>query len=121
MSLEPPDYLDGLAREEWYRVLPVLQRTGWFDLDLDQVMLAGYCAMVGHAIAAQQLLAERGLVYTAPDGTEKADPIVECVVDAWNAVLNAAIVALMRARVIPQHRVAAIIDHYGSTVKLERA
>ena len=92
MSLQPPDHLDDRACEEWCRVLPILQRTGWFDLDLDQVILAGYCAMVSHAIAAQQLLAERGLVYTAPDGTEKADTIAEILVDAWSAVLNAAIV-----------------------------
>ena len=92
MSLQPPEHLDDRAREEWYRVLPALQRTGFFDSDLDEVILAGYCSMVSHAIAAERLLAERGLVYVGPDGTEKADPIAECVVDLSNAVLNAAIV-----------------------------
>jgi len=90
MNLQPPDHLDDRACEEWFRVLPELQRTGWFNLVLDQVILEGYCVMVSYAVAAEKLLAERGLVYTAPDGTESVNPIAEWVIEARNEALNSA-------------------------------
>ena len=89
MSLRPPEHLDEHGREEWHRILPELERTGFFDSALDAVALEGYCAMVGHAVAAEKYLAERGLVKT--DGSEKLNPVAGWLVDVWSAVLESAI------------------------------
>ena len=87
MSL-PPEHLDQRGREEWDRILPLLQETGFFDLGLDAGALEGYCAMVGHAVAAEKYLAARGLV---EDGSEKLNLVSGWLVDVWSAVLESAI------------------------------
>ncbi len=66
-----------------------------------------------HQLHGDRLLAERGLVYVGPDGTEKVDPIAECVVDLSNAVLNAAIVLGLTPK--SRAQIESSIDNWRTT------
>ncbi len=69
-DLSAPDYLTGIAKEEWDRVAPILSELGLLT-DLDVALLASYCVAYATWRKAEQILDEQGLTFciTRDDGS----------------------------------------------------
>ena len=70
---ECPEWLTGIAREEWNRVAAALHAAGLLT-GLDVSALEGYCACYGKWREAEQRLADEGLTILTPNGCVQAHP-----------------------------------------------
>ena len=70
---ECPEWLTGIAREEWNRVAAALHAAGLLT-GLDVSALEGYCLTYAKWREAEQRLAEEGLTITTPNGCLQAHP-----------------------------------------------
>jgi P27 family predicted phage terminase small subunit len=62
-----PRHLDGIAREEWRRVAPLLTRRGLLTPS-DTVALEAYCQQYAAYRACQEIVAKEGLIVQSPKG-----------------------------------------------------
>lgn len=76
-----PSWLDARARREWDRVVPQLAALGVLS-DVDQALLADYCAAQGLAQKAQEQLNRQGLVITVPGGAKQKNPLIKIAQEA---------------------------------------
>lgn len=84
-SLEPPDWLDLEARQEWVRLAPVLQRLGVLT-ETDVGALAAYCEAWATWKGATQKIRQFGMVVKSKEGEL---PVVSPYVKiAHNALLQ---------------------------------
>ena len=70
---ECPEWLSGIAEEEWNRVAPALHAAGLLT-GLDLTALEGYCVTYAKWRGAEQQLAEEGLTILTPNGCTQAHP-----------------------------------------------
>jgi P27 family predicted phage terminase small subunit len=70
---ECPEWLTGIAREEWNRVAAALHAAGLLT-GLDVSALEGYCLTYAKWREAEQRLAEEGLTILTPNGCTQAHP-----------------------------------------------
>jgi P27 family predicted phage terminase small subunit len=77
--------LKGEGKREWRRIVPELERLGLLTL-VDRAALAGYCQAWGRAVAAEKVLAEKGMVKETPNGYLQQRPEVSIAFKAWQAV-----------------------------------
>ena len=70
---ECPEWLTGIAREEWNRVAPALHAAGLLT-GLDVSALEGYCACYWKWREAEQRLADEGLTILTPNGSTQIHP-----------------------------------------------
>ena len=75
----PPEYLNAVARAEWARIVPALEREGLVT-HLDRANIAAYCQVYARICEAEAALAAEGTVITTPSGIRRANP--------WCAILN---------------------------------
>jgi len=57
----PPEYLTGVAREEWLHVVPLLAKSGVL-MTTDERTVAAYCNAWAHYLEAQERLTKDGFV-----------------------------------------------------------
>lgn len=62
-----PEYLTGLARKEWTRVVNLLAAAG-VVVEIDRAALAAYCDAYQRWIEARQKVTKQGTVLTGPNG-----------------------------------------------------
>ena len=80
---EPPSFLDGYGRDEWWCVAPELHGLGLLTV-LDVAVLASYCTSYSRWRTAEEALARmaerdedtRGLTIRSSDGGRKMNPLV---------------------------------------------
>lgn len=70
---ECPEWLTGIAREEWRRVAPALHAAGLLT-GLDVSALEGYVVTYAKWKTAEQQLAEEGLTILTPNGSKQIHP-----------------------------------------------
>jgi P27 family predicted phage terminase small subunit len=76
-----PDWLDGEAQREWDRVVPRLVRLG-LATELDQALLAAYCAGWSQWRRATEVVAREGATYTTGGGLVRRRPEVAIAQEA---------------------------------------
>lgn len=64
---ECPEWLDEIAKKEWQRVVPELERMGMLTC-VDGAALEGYCQMYSRWVQAEQFLQKHGTIYKLPSG-----------------------------------------------------
>jgi P27 family predicted phage terminase small subunit len=106
---EPPGFLSGYARDEWWRVAPELHRLGLLTV-LDFNIVAAYADAAGRwrqAVETLNGMAERDpahglLLKRVSDGNPMRNPLAALASDAANAMLKFAselgCTAIARAR-----------------------
>lgn len=62
-----PTWLDPVAKKEWRRVVPELERIGMLTC-VDGAALEGYCQSYGRWVAAEQFIQKHGMVFKTPSG-----------------------------------------------------
>lgn len=67
---EPPDWLSPVARAEWDRVLPELQRLQ-LTKPLDAAALTAYCLCWARLVEAQRLIDAEGVLGTSAQGRHR--------------------------------------------------
>jgi P27 family predicted phage terminase small subunit len=70
-----PAHLKGLAKEEWERVVPILERLGILT-EVDGAALAGYCQSFARWVQCEKRLTSKGLTFTTPSGYVQQRPEV---------------------------------------------
>jgi P27 family predicted phage terminase small subunit len=83
-DFEAPEWLTGLAREEWDRITPYLSVNGLLTV-ADIMSLSGYCAAVEMLIKAKQDIDKNGVVIQGQRGRVK-NPAVAAQTEALSAV-----------------------------------
>lgn len=73
-----PAYLDRIAKREWRRVVPELDRMGLLS-GLDGGVLEAYCTAYATMVEAQGVLNREGMTYTTLTGYERLRPEAEVV------------------------------------------
>lgn len=86
-KVDPPSWLDALARKEWKRLAPELDRLGMLT-SADRAAFACYCASYALLVEAQAALKLHGLVYTTPAGIPAARPEIQIAKSAMRNVLS---------------------------------
>ena len=112
----PPSFLDGFARDEWWRVAPELHRLRLLTI-LDVGCLASYCVSYSRWRTAEEALARmaerdedaRGLMIRSADGGRKANPLVRIASQAADDMI--AVAGLFGMTPVARSRLAAGI--YG--------
>jgi P27 family predicted phage terminase small subunit len=66
-EIKAPKHLGTIARAEWDRVVPELQRLGLYT-DVDHAALEAYCASYERWIQAEAILKDEGLTFTTEKG-----------------------------------------------------
>ncbi len=82
-----PDHLDELARDEWYRLAPILWESGGLTA-ADGSVLAIYCAAFGRWRRASDELESDGPVLNTDLGGSKAHPAAAIVAKAESTMLR---------------------------------
>jgi P27 family predicted phage terminase small subunit len=77
---ERPDWLDAEGKREWDRVVPQLAAKGIL-CDVDQGMLANYCAALSLAVKATKAYQKQGLTVKTPFGPQK-NPMIKVAQEA---------------------------------------
>jgi P27 family predicted phage terminase small subunit len=72
---EPPAFLSGYAREEWYRITPELHRMRLVTL-VDINSLAAYCLAYERLRTAEELAKVRGLMVQTRGGPFRINPLI---------------------------------------------
>ncbi|KDR95912.1 phage terminase, small subunit, putative, P27 family [Peptoclostridium litorale DSM 5388] len=67
IGLKPPTFLDRLAKKEWKRVVPLLEKNGLLT-EADTAALAAYCQNFSRWVDAEKLVSEKGYTYTTDKG-----------------------------------------------------
>lgn len=67
---EPPEWLDALAVEEWWRVVPDLEKAG-VTCRVEAAALGCYCQAVSRLRAAEAQIARDGITIVTPVGLRK--------------------------------------------------
>lgn len=86
---EPPPFLDGYARDEWWRVAPELHRLGLLRVT-DTMPLAAYAVAYSRWRTAEEVLARmaehdgttHGLLVKAADGNARQNALVRIAAEA---------------------------------------
>lgn len=86
---EPPPFIDGFARDEWWEIAPQLHRLGLLTR-IDVPALAAYCYAFGQWRQAAEALARmadrdetmHGLLIRTSDGNARRNPLVKIAADA---------------------------------------
>jgi P27 family predicted phage terminase small subunit len=73
---ECPAFLDEVARAEWVRIVPELERQGLITL-VDVAALAGYCQCMSRWQAAEKLIQAEGLTIEGSHGGTVENPAVK--------------------------------------------
>lgn len=73
-----PQYLSHLARKEWKRIVPELDRLGILTC-VDGAALEGYCVAYANMVKAQKTLDEKGLTFETDRGYVGQRPEVNIV------------------------------------------
>lgn len=72
---EMPAHLNGPAKKEWQRVVPILDRLGILS-EVDGAALAGYCQCYARWAQCEKRLEKKGLTFTTPSGYVQQRPEV---------------------------------------------
>lgn len=67
---EPPTWLDAVAVEEWWRVMPDLEKSG-VAARVEATSLACYCQAVSRLRKAEEQIARDGITVSTPQGVKK--------------------------------------------------
>lgn len=70
-----PEWLDKVAKEEWQRVAPILERLGLLS-DIDTMAFAGYCQSYARWVEAEMHLSKGESVFVTPKGYVQQTPWV---------------------------------------------
>lgn len=62
-----PDWLSDVAKKEWKRVVPELERLGLLTC-VDGVALEGYCQSYARWVEAEQFMMKHGTTFKTPNG-----------------------------------------------------
>ena len=62
-----PSWLSDVARKEWRRVVPELERLGLLTC-VDGAALEGYCQAYGRWVEAEQFMSAHGTIFKTPSG-----------------------------------------------------
>ena len=73
-----PEHLDGRAKKEWKRLVPVLLRMRVLT-EADWMSLANLCQTWSTLVKAQEKLSEMGILYKAPSGYVMQSPLLAIV------------------------------------------
>ena len=80
-----PRWLDQMARAEWHRVAPELERLGLLT-EVDGTALAAYCDAYARWRKARAILATKGLTFTTKTGYTQQRPEVAILNTAMTTV-----------------------------------
>ena len=83
----PPDHLDGIALEEWYRITPELQKLRMITA-LDRAPLVALCQAWGDYIKACEKLEEEGEVLISDKGNAYQNPWANFKTSAMDRILR---------------------------------
>lgn len=76
-----PTYLDAVAKKEWARIIPILERMRVLA-EADGPLLAIYCQAHSDLVSALKELRKLGRVVTTPTGTLKPNPYLQVASNA---------------------------------------
>lgn len=82
---EPPDWLEGEAREEWDRIVNELQKT-YLISPLDAVSLASYCRIYAVWREADRDVEEKGLTFVSDNGNIRCNPAAKLSLQLFEAM-----------------------------------
>ena len=85
-----PKYLPAVARKEWRRVVPELERLGLLTC-VDGAALEAYCLAYSDMVKAQETLEEEGLTFTTDKGYVGQHPAVAMKNKAMAALKSMAV------------------------------
>lgn len=84
---EPPDWLDDIARTEWFYIAAELVRLG-VVARIDRAALAGYCSSYSAVVRADKDIQEFGEYATTDTGYQYQRPAVGVRAASWSAMLK---------------------------------
>lgn len=70
-----PQFLNGVARRKWYKLLPVVKAIGTVK-PIDEDLLAAYCNEYGRWVEAERVLKKTGPVIKTKDGNLIQNPLI---------------------------------------------
>lgn len=82
-----PRFLDKTARQEWRRMVKLLEPLGLLT-QVDRAALAAYCQCYSEWVRANEILAEKGMTFTTPNGYVQQRPEVAIRQKARNDMLR---------------------------------
>jgi len=77
-SPRPPDELDSLARKEWDRLVPILNRMRVLT-EADGAALSLYCTTYSQFVDATQELKIHGMLIVTDSGSLKVNPLINVI------------------------------------------
>ena len=121
---EPPPFLTGYARDEWYRVAEQLHCLGLLTV-IDSMPLAAYCASYARWRQAEEALAEmgkrdpvmHGLLMKSRDGNARRNPLIKVSADAADAMVRYA--GLFGITPVARSRIAAGVHAQPGSSKFD--
>ncbi len=81
VKLKPPRWLSKFAREEWYRVVPALEKIGMLTA-LDETAMVNYVVVYDRIREAQKIIEQEGFTCTTRDGGLKKRPELSVIAEA---------------------------------------
>ena len=86
-SKKPPAWLGAIAKKEWKRMFPLLEKNGLVT-DADFIALSAYCQSVDTWVEAEKLKCSEGLTTTTSNGTVVQHPSVNIANSALSNLLK---------------------------------
>ena len=81
VKLKPPGWLAKFAREEWYRVVPALEKIGMLT-EMDETAMVNYVVAYDRFRQAQQVIQEHGFTTHTAAGGYKKRPELQVISEA---------------------------------------
>jgi len=79
-----PSWLDNMAKTEWKRVVPLIDRNRFTELDLKS--LEAYCQAYAKWKRAEMILMKEGYTFETPNGYVQQRPEVSIAKDAFTSM-----------------------------------
>ena len=81
VKLNPPKWLAKFAREEWYRVVPALEKIGMLT-EMDETAMVNYVVAYDRFRQAQEVIQEHGFTTRSAAGGYKKRPELQVISEA---------------------------------------